>query len=232
MKTNWFTLAMILWVPLFVQAGPIDGFWQCTSNNTRLEVIPTSGGIKVRVIENGNYPWNFFNASGQSKFIDDRGYYYLLKEDRLEFYGRDRNLPIIYLRDGNVEGNGWNPRGNQPSFDRDPRRDWTDRNGDRRERESWNSYYRNYEGRWHNHSTGERIAVDLSRRSLRIKFRGERWFEVFEYQRGLFRDRRGNEFAFRRNEIEYRSSDQDLIMRFFNEDQCRHDHDFRADYWR
>ena len=91
-----------------------------------------------------------------------------------------------------------------------------------RDRDNWNKYYRIYEGKWHNHTTGTHIHVDLSRRSLRIKFHGEKWYEVVERSRGLFVDRRGNEFYFRGDGIEYRSNGGDLMMRFYHDDRCGH----------
>jgi hypothetical protein len=50
----------------------------------------------------------------------------------------------------------------------DPDRDWN-----KKDRDNWNNYYKSYEGKWHNHTTGEKIIVDLTRRNLRIKFAGE-----------------------------------------------------------
>ena len=116
-------------------------------------------------------------------------------------------------------------------------RDWNDRNrngrdNEWRDRDNWNKYYRIYEGKWHNHTTGTHIHVDLSRRSLRIKFHGEKWYEVVERSRGLFVDRRGNEFYFRGDGIEYRSNGGDLMMRFYHDDRCGHRDDYREEYWR
>lgn len=226
MKTTIFTTAFSSLLTFFSLAGDLDGYWRCLEKNMDIEIMYTMQGIKVRSSDRNNNEWDHYNKLDNNRYRDFRGNSYSFNGQGLEWSNPDRRVSYLFSR--------YNPGEYRESPTRD-NREYDDRNyrdNDLRDKENWNRFYRDYEGKWHNHSTGTHIHVDLSRRSLRIKFHGEKWFEVFERNRGLFVDRKGNEFIFRGDGIEYRSNDGDLIMKFFHDDRCNHRDDFRSDYWR
>jgi len=228
MKTRIFTTAILSTLTFFLFAGDLDGYWRCTENNMNIEIMYTREGIKVRNAGRNMNEWDFYNKLDNNRYRDNRGNSYSFNGRGLEWITQDGRHSYLFSRYNPTESGSW---GNENRN----YKDYNDRNyrdNDWRDREGWNKYYKVYEGKWHNHSTGTHIHVDLSRRSLRIKFHGEKWFEVIERNRGLFVDRKGNEFIFRGDAIEYRSNDGDLIMKFFNDDRCNHRDDFRSEYWR
>lgn len=243
MKTRIFTSFIFSLFTVVLAAGDLDGYWYCADHNSNIEIMYTTKGIKVRDLDRGAEDWEFYNRMDNNRYRDNRGNVYFFNGSGLEWNTPGRAMTHHYSRKGNPSNATWNDRGRND-------RDWEDHPGnagngrderdrdawkndrDGRNRDGWNAYYRNYEGKWHNHSTGTHIHVDLSRRSLRIKFHGERWYEVFERNRGLFVDRKGNEFFFRGDGIEYRAYEGDLIMKFYNDDRCYHRDDFRSEYWR
>lgn len=230
MKTRFFTSTLFSLLTLSLLAGDLDGFWRSGDRGKDLEVLYTTRGIKVRSMNGPADVWDHYDRIENNQFRDQRGNCFSLRGNVLEWCTADRRNTIRYSRsdrdergrddrDRNFNDRDWN--GNTSN------RDWS-----RRDRDSWNDYYRSYEGKWHNHTTGQHIHIDLSRRSLRIKFHGERWFEVIERNRGLFVDKRGNEFLFRNDGIEYRSADGDLSMKFYCDERCAHRDDYRSEYWR
>lgn len=223
MKTKFFTTAMLSTLSFVLFAGDLDGYWRCAESNMNIEIMYTKEGIKVRPADRTNNVWDFYNKLDNNQYRDNRGNSYNFTGRGLEYYTPDRRVTYSFSRYNQNENNNWS------NSNRDDR---NYRDSDFRDRDSWNKYYKGYEGKWHNHSTGTRIHVDLSRRSLRIKFQGEKWFEVVERNRGLFVDRKGNEFIFRGEGVEFRSNDGDLIMKFHQDDRCNHRDDFRSDYWR
>lgn len=239
MKTRFITVTIFSLLTVALTAGDLDGYWSCDALNNQIEIIYTREGIKVRYVNTpGHDDWNYYTSYGGNAYRDRAGNCFTLRGANLEFCTADRRIINNFYRSGNYQDRnrtdryGRNDDRNWDRSDNWRDNDWRTTDRDRRDRDGWNNYYRLYEGKWHNHSTGTHIHVDLSRRSLRIKFHGERWFEVTERNRGLFVDRRGNEFYFRGEGIEYRSSDGDLLMKFYNDDRCVHRDDYRSDYWR
>ncbi len=226
MKTTIFTTAFSSLLTFLSFAGDLDGYWRCLENNMDIEIMYTREGIKVKNANRNNQEWDHYNKLDNSRYRDARGNMYSFNGRDLEWSTRDGRGSYLFSR--------YNPGDYRGNSNRDTR-DYNDRNyrdNELRNKENWNRFYRTYEGKWHNHTTGTHIHADLSRKSLRIKFHGEKWFEVFERNRGLFVDRKGNEFIFRDDGIEYRSNDGDLIMKFFHDDRCNHRDDFRSEYWR
>lgn len=258
MKNRLFTLVMISLLTFTLYGGDLDGLWQSSDQNRNIEIMYTSNGIKARSAGAYSNNWIQYDRLDNNRYRDSRGNCLSLRGSLLEWCTADRRQVVTYSRlntseprygNSGAHGNGNLPYPNTQDPDRDTHRtddryDRNDRDGrwsDRgygqhewnsRDRASWNNYYQAYEGKWHNHTTGQRIQVDLTRRSLRIKFKGESWFEVFERNRGLFVDQRGNEFIFNGDNITYHSFDGDLSMKFYNDDRCGHHGDFRSEYWR
>lgn len=259
MKNRLFTLVMISLLTFTMYGGDLDGLWRSFDQNRSIEIMYTTNGIKAR--SGGTYgnDWINYDRFDNNRYKDSHGNCLSLYGSTLEWCTSDRRQVVNYSRlntsenrygvpggysDGNNQNipNTYDPRqSNRHNDDRHDRnsRDgrWNDRGYNQqdwnaRDRASWNNYYQAYEGKWHNHTTGQRIQVDLTRHSLRIKFKGESWFEVFERNRGLFVDQRGNEFSFNGDNITYRSFDGDLSMKFYNDDRCGHNGDFRSEYWR
>lgn len=241
MKTRFFTFTLLSLITCSLIAGDLDGYWRSTDQNRDIEVMYTTHGIKVRPSQYSN-DWENYNRFENNRYRDQRGNCFSLIGNILEWCTPDRrnivnynkyNQNDSYIQKNEQEWNGreknkdWNRRDNDRRWNENSREGWN-----RKDRDSWASYYKAYEGKWHNHTTGEHIHVDLSRRSLKIKFHGERWHEVFERNRGLFVDQRGNEFVFRNDRIEFRSSDGDLLMRFYCDDRCDHRDEYRSEYWR
>lgn len=241
MKTRIFTSFILSFLTVVLAAGDLDGYWYCADHNSNIEVMYTTKGIKVRDLDRGSDHWDFYNRMDNNRYRDNRGNVYFFNGSGLEWNAPGRATSFHYSRKGNQSGDtrnepgrngrGWENGSANVGGD-EWERDGRNRERDSRNRDGWNAYYKNYEGKWHNHSTGTHIHVDLSRRSLRIKFHGEKWYEVFERNRGLFVDRKGNEFVFRGDGIEYRAHEGDLIMKFYNDDRCYHRDDFRSEYWR
>lgn len=236
MKTRIFTSFIFSLFTVVLAAGDLDGYWYCADHNSNIEVMYTTKGIKVRDLDRGSDNWDFYNRMENNRYRDNRGNVYFFNGSGLEWNTSGKGTIYHYARKGNTSDGQWNnPGRNDRGWENRPaptggRGDERDRDG--RNRDGWNTYYRNYEGKWHNHSTGTHIHVDLSRKSLRIKFHGEKWYEVFERNRGLFVDRKGNQFIFRGDGIEYRAHEGDLNMKFYNDDRCYHRDDFRSEYWR
>ncbi len=229
MKTRFFTTMMLSLLSVFLFAGDLDGYWQCATNNSRIEVIYTRDGIKVRSLERGGDNWDYYRSYGNNAYRDGSGNCYTLRGNSFEYCSFDKRNVYNFARSNrDFRNDSWNSEGYNTNRDND----YNGTNGDRRDRESWNNYYENFEGKWHNHTSGTHIQVDLKRRNLRIKFHGDRWFDVYERSRGLFVDQKGNQFVFRGNNIEYRSNDNDLVMVFYNDDRCTHRDDYRSEYWR
>lgn len=233
MKARLFTtmLSTLLTVGLF--AGDLDGYWRTADRDRDIEIMYTTHGIKVRASNRSSSTWDAYTRYDNNKYKDQRGNCFSLYGNTLEWCTADRRTIINYSRYTN---DGRHDAPNDYRDDRNRDGDYrSDRDQDQwrqNDRNGWNNYYRTYEGKWHNHSTGTHIHVDLSRKSLKIKFHGERWYEVFERNQGLFVDKRGNEFKLRGDQIEYRSSDGDLFMKFYCDDRCDHREDYRSDYWR
>lgn len=235
MKTTIFTSAFSLLLGVIGFAGDLDGYWRCLEKNMNIEIMYTREGIKVKPSDRNSNEWDYYNKLDNNRYRDNRGNSYSFTGRGLEWTNADGRVAYLFSRYNPDETGSWrnSDRDNKDYNDRNYRDyDRNYRDNGYRDKDNWNKYYRIYEGEWHNHSTGTHIHVDLSKRSLRIKFHGEKWFEVYERNRGLFVDRKGNEFIFRGDGIEYRSSDGDLIMKFFNDDRCNHRDDFRSEYWR
>lgn len=237
MKTRLFTTAIFSMISFELFAGILDGRWRCETNRSEIEIVYTREGIKVR--QANRDAWDNFSEYTTNGYRDRYGNCYTMRGDVLEYCSADRRNIFNFSRINNSNWDrSYNDYNDRDYRDRDRTdRDWNgrDRNwrdNEWRDRDNWSKYYRIYEGKWHNHTTGTHIHVDLSRRSLRIKFHGEKWYEVVERSRGLFVDRRGNEFYFRGEGIEYRSNGGDLMMRFYHDDRCGHRDDYREEYWR
>lgn len=236
MKTRFVTTGILTLFTVLVFAGDLEGLWRNEQRNMNIEVLYTRNGIKVRSADRGN-DWNEYRAFDNNRYRDNFGNCYSFNANGLEYCTADRSNIINFSRYNPVHNGYDNGRyGSENDWNRghDQEDRWDNRWGrdNRRNRDHWIDYYRNYEGRWHNHTTGQRINVDFDRGSLRIKFQGNRWFDVQERNRGLFVDQRGNQFYFANDGIEYRSYDGDLNMKFYNDDRCLHREDFRSDYWR
>ncbi|MBK8776358.1 MAG: hypothetical protein IPO25_02740 [Saprospiraceae bacterium] len=238
MTARFFITTLFSLLTLILIAGEVDGIWRSRDQSRGIEVMNTHYGIRVRSLDHGSNTWETYSNYGANRYKDQRGNCYTLIGGTLEWCTPDRRNIINYTRSGRGNSNDWNERDRSSRNDNYNRsgqygqNDDNDRNWSRSDRDNWNAYYKSYEGKWHNHSTGTRINVDLTRRSLRIKFKGERWYEVIERSRGLFVDQRGNEFSFRGDVIEYRAKDGDLLMRFFCDTRCDHRDDYRTDYFR
>lgn len=228
MKTTIFTTAFSLLLSFIGFAGDLDGYWRCLDKDMNIEIMYTREGIKVKNNLRNSDAWEYYNKSDNNRYRDQKGNSYSLSGRGLEWSTPDGRVSYLFSRyqPSETTNRDYSNR-NKPDYN-----DRNYRDNDFRDKDNWNKYYRGFEGKWHNHSTGTHIHVDLSRRSLRIKFHGEKWFEVIERNRGLFVDRKGNEFIFRGDAIEYRSNDGDLIMKFFNDERCNHRDDFRSEYWR
>ena len=251
MKASIYSALLLSMLTFNIFAGDLDGFWRSTDQRRNIEIIYTTNGIKARSAgQYGSNDWINYDRFENNRYRDARGNCFSLSGNTLEWCTADRRELINYTHySNNAYGNSNSNRDHGGYSDHDRQRNdqgndrnWNDRdrnrdrnNGDSwngRDRDSWNSYYKSYEGNWHNHTTGQRISVDLTRRSLRIKFRGERWIEVSERNRGLFVDQLGNQFIFNTNYIEFRSNDGDLSMRLYNDDRCVHHDDYRSEYYR
>ncbi|HNR06785.1 MAG TPA: hypothetical protein PKM27_05660 [Saprospiraceae bacterium] len=238
MKTRIFTSFLFSLFTVAIVAGDLDGYWYCADHHSNIEVMYTTKSIKVRNPDREPDHWELYNRFENNRYRDNRGNVYYFNGSGLEWNAPGRGIAHHYTRNSSPSGGNWrDPGRNDRGWGDRPGNaggGWNerDRGGWTNDRDGWNGFYKPYEGKWHNHSTGTHIHVDLSRRSLRIKFHGEKWHEVFERNRGLFVDRKGNEFIFRGEGIEYRAHEGDLIMKFYNDDRCFHRDDYRAEYWR
>lgn len=252
MKTKLFTTLMFSLCALSIFAGDLEGYWRSIDQTRNMEVLYTSRGIKARQSDRPGAEWINYDRFDDNRYRDARGNYLSFSGNSLEWCTADRRQVINYSRNSNNTNynsgsynsgsrpsdwsGGNDPRSNYGRNDNADRgwndRERSDRDWNKRDRDSWNNYYKSYEGKWHNHTTGEKIIVDLTRNSLRIKFKGERWFDVVERNRGLFVDKRGNEFSFRDDQIVFHSTDGDLSMRFYGDARCDHHDDYRSEYWR
>ena len=162
MTARFFITTLFSLLTLILIAGDVDGIWRSRDQS--------------RSLDQGSGACETYSNYGANRYKDQRGNCYTLIGGTLEWCTPDRRNIINYTRSGRGNSNDWNERdrsSRNDNYDRSGQYgqyDDNDRNWSRSDRDNWNAYYKSYEGKWYNHSTGTRINVDLTRRNLRIKF--------------------------------------------------------------